>query len=75
MMMVNIATKKMKCQMKAAKVRKMRKTLSMGDVADSPVGPMEPLAARKRGPYFTEADDKDETAMCQVPQLALCLHY
>ena len=45
MMMVNIATKKMKCQMKAAKVRKMRKTLSMGDVADSPVGQMEPLAA------------------------------
>ena len=38
-----------------------------GDVADSPVGLMEPSAAQKQGHYFTEADDKDEAAMCHNP--------
>ena len=41
-----------------------------GDVADSPVGWSHQLL-KKEAPYFTEADDKDEIAMCQVPQLAL----
>ena len=38
-----------------------------GDVADFPIGPMEPLAAQKQGPYFTEADNKDDAAMCHDP--------
>ena len=38
-----------------------------GDVADSPVGLMEPSAAQKGGHYFTETDNKDEAAMGQDP--------
>ena len=38
-----------------------------GDFADSPVGLMEPLAAQKQGHYFTEANNKDEAAMCHDP--------
>ena len=38
-----------------------------GDVADSPVGLMESLAAQKQGQYFTEAENTDEVAMCHDP--------
>ena len=38
-----------------------------GDVADSPVSQIEPSAAQKQGHCFTEADNKNEAAMCHNP--------
>ena len=69
MMMVNIATKKMRWQMKVARVRKMWKTLSMGMLL-IPSWPDGAISCSKRRPLLywkSETDNKDEAAMCQDP--------
>jgi len=65
MMMVNLATKNLEDE-GTDEGSQGEHDVEHGEVAHSPVAPMEP-AARKQGRDFTESDNEDEPPVCHDP--------